>query len=245
TPLQNQAWLALLNIHERSRDWAAAGEVARQLSQGGEAGFEVRRSHYLCEQAAALPPQAQAQRLALLTQACEIAPHSVRPRLALADEYQAQGNHVTALQQRLALAQAMPRFVPLLAAGLAQLALDQNRAPEILELLQQHAQESPSLDVMEALATLDKAMGQADVQSRYARHLQTEPSLVAARSWLASEPLAHEVVRPALERALDRAVQPLRRYRCAACGFEAQRHFWQCPGCQAWDSYPPRRVEEL
>ena len=33
--------------------------------------------------------------------------------------------------------------------------------------------------------------------------------------------------------------------RCAACGFEAKDHFWQCPGCQAWDSYPPRRVEEL
>ena len=28
-------------------------------------------------------------------------------------------------------------------------------------------------------------------------------------------------------------------------GFEAKQHFWQCPGCQAWDSYPPRRVEEL
>ena len=34
-------------------------------------------------------------------------------------------------------------------------------------------------------------------------------------------------------------------YRCAACGFEASQHFWQCPGCQAWDSYPARRVEEL
>ena len=25
----------------------------------------------------------------------------------------------------------------------------------------------------------------------------------------------------------------------------AKQHFWQCPGCQAWDSYPARRVEEL
>jgi lipopolysaccharide biosynthesis regulator YciM len=35
------------------------------------------------------------------------------------------------------------------------------------------------------------------------------------------------------------------RYRCAACGFEARQHFWQCPGCQSWDSYPARRVEEF
>ena len=37
----------------------------------------------------------------------------------------------------------------------------------------------------------------------------------------------------------------LKRYRCAACGFEARQYFWQCPGCQSWDSYPTRRVEEL
>jgi lipopolysaccharide biosynthesis regulator YciM len=51
--------------------------------------------------------------------------------------------------------------------------------------------------------------------------------------------------REPVQRALTLASAPLRRYRCAACGFEAQQHFWQCPGCQAWDSYPARRVEEL
>jgi lipopolysaccharide biosynthesis regulator YciM len=42
-----------------------------------------------------------------------------------------------------------------------------------------------------------------------------------------------------------RAARPLQRYRCAACGFEAQRHFWQCPGCLSWDSFPQQRIEEL
>jgi lipopolysaccharide assembly protein B len=40
------------------------------------------------------------------------------------------------------------------------------------------------------------------------------------------------------------AARPLQRYRCAACGFEAQHYFWQCPGCLSWDSYPPQRIEE-
>jgi lipopolysaccharide biosynthesis regulator YciM len=42
-----------------------------------------------------------------------------------------------------------------------------------------------------------------------------------------------------------RAAKPLQRYRCAACGFEAQHYFWQCPGCLSWDSYPPQRVDAL
>jgi lipopolysaccharide biosynthesis regulator YciM len=49
----------------------------------------------------------------------------------------------------------------------------------------------------------------------------------------------------ALGDAVGRAAQPLHRYRCAACGFEAQHYFWQCPGCLSWDSYPPQRLEDL
>ena len=79
----------------------------------------------------------------------------------------------------------------------------------------------------------------------YLRHLQTEPSLVAAAKWLAGERLEHEEHHRAVQRALDHATLPLTRYRCAACGFEARQHFWQCPGCQSWDSYPARRIEEL
>ena len=89
--------------------------------------------------------------------------------------------------------------------------------------------------------------GQADGQGRlwYLRHLESEPSLVAAAKWIAGERLEHEQYHPQVQRALDHATLPLTRYRCAACGFEARQHFWQCPGCQSWDSYPARRVEEL
>jgi lipopolysaccharide biosynthesis regulator YciM len=147
--------------------------------------------------------------------------------------------------QRMRIAQTMPAVVPLLASDLTRLALQLNRQSEAKALLETYAQQNISLDVMEALAQLDLAQGLHDVQQRYAAHLEKEPSLVAARAWLSHEPLKHESQRGLLDKALARAATPLKRYRCAACGFEAQKHFWQCPGCQAWDSYPPRRVEEL
>ncbi len=245
TPLEGQALLALLNIYERSRDWSAAHDVAHRLGLQGEARFEARQAHYLCEQAAALSDQDSEHKKELLEQACRVAPQSARPRLALSDLLEERGQTTAALAQRLQLAHDMPRFVPLLAPALARLALAEQRAPEVREILERYASEAPSLDVMEALVVLDQALGATDVQARYASHLEKEPSVVAARQWVAHEPLQHESHRAVLERALERAAQPLRRYRCAACGFEAQRHFWQCPGCQAWDSYPPRRVEEL
>jgi lipopolysaccharide assembly protein B len=48
-----------------------------------------------------------------------------------------------------------------------------------------------------------------------------------------------------IKKALEQQSAPLKRYRCAGCGFESRQYFWQCPGCQTWDSYPPLRVEEL
>ena len=97
---------------------------------------------------------------------------------------------------------------------------------------------------MEAIVRLEAARS-GDGREGYIRHLEHEPSLIAAARWIAGEKLEHDQFHPLVQRALDHAVKPLSRYRCAACGFEAKDHFWQCPGCQAWDSYPPRRVEEL
>ena len=103
-----------------------------------------------------------------------------------------------------------------------------------------------SLDLLEGIVSLDSALGHtAESRAWYVKHLEHEPSLVAAAKWLATEKLEHEEFHPQVQRALDQAAKPLTRYRCAACGFEARQHFWQCPGCQTWDSYPARRVEEL
>ena len=39
--------------------------------------------------------------------------------------------------------------------------------------------------------------------------------------------------------------QKLARYQCSYCGFKARQFYWQCPGCSQWETYPPRRTEEL
>jgi lipopolysaccharide biosynthesis regulator YciM len=111
-------------------------------------------------------------------------------------------------------------------------------------LLTAHYARQPSIDVLEALNSLQAQGHGAAARQHYLDHLQKHPSLMAAARWLASAPEA-EAIPAAVQTALDTATRPLARYRCAACGFEAKEHFWHCPGCQAWDSYPPRRVEEL
>ena len=113
----------------------------------------------------------------------------------------------------------------------------------VINLLKAHHARNPSLDVMEAIVRLEKDPIAA--RQWYLEHLEREASLVAAARWIAGGGPSTEQSQKLVQRALDQATKPLMRYRCAACGFEATQHFWQCPGCQAWDSYPARRVEEL
>ena len=134
--------------------------------------------------------------------------------------------------------------MPLIAASLARLAPLVQRQIGVLTLLQDSYHQSQRLDVLNAIVSLQSDMGQAHGRELYASHLQKHPSLIAATSLLADASL-DPAQQPQVQRALEHAAKPLRRYRCAACGFEALQHFWHCPGCQAWDSYPPRRIEEL
>jgi len=242
----SQAHLALLGIYERSRDWAKASAVAQKLSDNGQGSFHGRQAHYLCEQAAALDvTQDSAQVIALLQQAIQVAPQGARARMALSKAYEQTDQLQDAYATLETLASQVPSALPLLAPKLAALAQKLNGVDAALNLLETSYAKTASLDVLSAIVQLRTAKGETDTSSLFAKHLEREPSLVAATQWVANEKFEHEQFHPQVQRALERAAKPLQRYRCAACGFEATQHFWQCPGCQAWDSYPARRVEEL
>ena len=248
TPFESEARLALLANYERSRDWVHAAEVAKQLEHADQGSFSGRLAHYLCEQSAEhLAAHEPDKARALLEQAIHDAPAAPRPRMELAKLLSQRGDPASSLAVLEKILASAPVALPLVANQLAQLAIACGRAAPTLAILKTHYDQSPSVDVLEAIVALEVHQGAPSSLARnwYLRHLEREPSLVAAAKWIAGEKLEHEQFHPLVQRALDHAVKPLTRYRCAACGFEAKQHFWQCPGCQAWDSYPARRVEEL
>ena len=244
TPYQEEARLALLAIYERSRDWAHASDIASKLSILGHGSFSGRQAHYLCEQASAFLAAGDADKaFAALQTACSLAPTSARPLIDLAKLYSQRSQYPKAYDTLVELEKAAPQALSLAASLLVNIAQDNHLFAPVIELLKTHHARSPSLDVMEAIVRLEKDPVMA--RHWYLQHLEREPSLVAAARWIAGEKFSAVQSQKLVQRALDQAIKPLMRYRCAACGFEATQHFWQCPGCQAWDSYPARRVEEL
>ena len=258
TRYENEARLSLLAIYERSREWVQASAVAQKLDEAEQASYSVRRAHHLCEQAAEHVAAGDLVGAAtLLEQAVVLAPQAPRPAIDSATLLLRTGDSAAAFDTLAALCETAPLALPLYASTLQQAAVASHRTGEALAIMQRRYAASPSIDVLEAIMALGETPEwpdepapphpavARDPRDGYINHLAHHPSLVAASRWLAGERLAQEQFHPQLQRALDQAARPLLRYRCAACGFEANQYFWHCPGCQAWDSYPPRRVEEL
>ena len=260
TAYAQEAALGQLVICERWHDWPRAAALAQKLLAGqGQMPLthDLARNlahnlaHYLCEQAAAA--QEPGEKLALLEQAQARAPDAARPRVERARLLAAQGQPQAALQALAELPAHAPQALPLVACEMVALAAQCQALPQTRALLEQSYAQAPALDVAEALAQACRASGTSDTgdasqqQARqiYVRHLEQTPSLNAAARWLAGAPIAPPETHAAVQRAVERAARPLACYRCAACGFTAKTHLWQCPGCQAWDTMPPRRVEEL
>ncbi|MDB5886753.1 MAG: Tetratricopeptide domain protein [Polaromonas sp.] len=244
TPFEEEARLALLSIYERSRDWANATEIANRLGSSSQGSFNARQAHYLCEQASASAAAGDTRMaLNLLKQAVSVAPASARPLLDLAKLQNQLGEVQEAFQTLRTLADKAPQALPLAASLMANVGLSCGKQADALALLESGYALAPSIDLIDAIVKLQQ--GAVPARHWYVTHMERETSLVAASKWIAGEKLEDEHHHTLVQRAMDQATKPLMRYRCAACGFEATQHFWHCPGCQAWDSYPVRRIEEL
>lgn len=248
TAYDTEARLALLGLFERSRDWRAAIDVAQKLERSGTGSFSSRIAHYWCE----LAIEAEARQHdedadSALTRAREAAPQAARPVVLAGQRLARQGNHAAVIELWSALLAAQPAAFNLIALEFASSAIACHQEVDALQRLQSVYQRAPTIDLLQAINALDPDV--AAQRARLLAHLSGQPTLSTAQALLLQHQQTGAVIAAEeidlLRGAIGRAARPLQRYRCAACGFEAQHYFWQCPGCLNWDTYPPRRLEDM
>jgi lipopolysaccharide assembly protein B len=242
SPWDSDARLALLQLHERARDWRAAAQDAQQLEKAGAGSFAARIAHHHCEMALEADARGDAAAAeADLQRARDASGGSARPWVQSGQRLAAAGRHDDALAAWNELRQRHPSAFALVAMDYAASAHAAARGGEALAVLMAHHADRPSSDLVRAIDQLEGNTERA--RQRHLERLAQQPGLAAAATVLRDRAGAGDVER-ALSGVVDQAAAPLARYRCAACGFEAQRWFWQCPGCQGWDTFPPQRVQD-
>ena len=240
---------ALLSLYERSREWRKAAEVAESLEASGTGSFATRVANYWCELALEAQSQQQHEEARRwLEQARQRAPQSARAHVLLGQMQARSGDHAGAMATYAELLKTRPEAFNLAARDYAQSALAISAQSQALAVLEAQYRRHPSMALLQAIALLEPAP--QSLRQRLAEHLRVEPAALSAATQLlqqsqSSQQPLNEDEAQLVGQALQRTLRPLQRYRCAACGFESQHYFWQCPGCLSWDSYPPRHVEEL
>jgi lipopolysaccharide biosynthesis regulator YciM len=141
-----------------------------------------------------------------------------------------------------------PEYAPLVMDRLMAALDAEERRAEAVALLRRSLLELPSIDSLDqGYRWIGQWEGAAAAETLLREELKRHPSLLGFERLLA---LRSGQVQADPELALLRGLiqsqaQKLARYRCSRCGFRSREFYWNCPGCTNWDSYPPRRIEEL
>ena len=251
TPFAVQARRALLEIYQREKEWKRAIDVATGLQESGAGARQKEIAQFYCELAQdALVHLQPSDAMALLDKALQADRSSVRATILHGDALLAQGDTEGALMTwRRVEHQSVPH-VALVAQRLMDGYRKVGRPQEGVNLLRAYLAEASSIDLIEvvfkAVIELD---GVEAAKQLVIEELRRNPTLLGLDKLLEARLMdapAHVWEELSMVKNLvQRYTQKLARYQCSHCGFKARQFYWQCPGCSRWETYPPRRTEEL
>ena len=243
-----------LQIAQMVRDWPLAITLAQRLGEqtGESPGREI--AHFHCELAAAALASGTEDRLARAEAELSAAraAHASHPRPAVLEGERAlaAGDARGALRAWQALAESSPAYVALVARGWLEAHAAVGESERGIETLQAVHRVQPSVDTLSAISeALARSHGHEEALAWAEDELRRQPSLLGLDALLALRVAASDGERRAECELTRKLIQPqarrLARFVCNHCGFKARQFYWQCPGCSRWDTYAPKRTEEI
>ncbi|QYY30783.1 MULTISPECIES: lipopolysaccharide assembly protein LapB [Cupriavidus] len=269
-PYAASAKRVLLELYEVEKEWQKAIDAARELQALENKDYRLQIAQFCCELAQdALQRKRPEDAVKWLNQAVQENPANVRAPILLGDVAAAAGNARAALGHWLGIERQDASFLPLVAervvkayAGLGEqgVALDWLRgllkgslAAELLDVafkteLDQNGPEAATRLMREQLRRQPTLLA----LTRYFEAQAASMAPAGAMAGNGSEADTGETVEgdktkevTAIRDLLQLRTRNLARYTCRECGFRARLFYWQCPGCNRWETYAPRRSEAL
>ncbi|NLN68338.1 MAG: lipopolysaccharide assembly protein LapB [Alcaligenaceae bacterium] len=263
---------ALIRIYEAEHDWPKAIEAVRHLHRILDEPIP-QLIHYHCELAQQsmqskqpdldyINEELKMAEQALLKQQRELKSNAAAVRIAMlrAKLMKIQGDSLAERKYLEGVMANAPEYAGLIAADLLENYKAAQEAQTGLDLLKRHYLNHPSLDLFKIVfSELRAQQGAAPAWDFASESLRLHPSLLGLDKLLEVElkatandevPNASNRILPDMELSLlhkmiHKHTQRLDRYSCSSCGFEARAFYWQCPGCNMWETYQPKKQEEM
>ena len=272
-PYAASAKRVLLELYEVEKEWQKAIDAARELQTLEQKSYSLQIAQFCCELAQdALQRKRPEDAVKWLNQAVAENPANVRAPILLGDVAAAAGDARAALGHWLGIERQDASFLPLVAERVvkAYAALDEQGVA--LEWLRGLLKGKLAPEVLDTAYKAElEVNGPEAAASLMREQLRRQPTLLALTKYFEAQ-AAVAVAAPAAQTAeVDAAADPredaedgdeakettvirdllqlrtrnLARYTCRECGFRARLFYWQCPGCNRWETYAPRRSETL
>ncbi len=244
---------SLLEIYQIERDWTKAIISASELAGLQGKSHDTEIAQFYCElgqealRCKDLPEVEQSVQLAL-----QAVPNHARALILQGDYLMAMDRPAQAIEAWSIVAKAHPPYMHLLADRWMVAHTNLDKADEGLSTLCELLKTQASGELLDIVQKhMVKIRGAQATEAMLVEVMQYSPSL-SALSKLAETRLALAESNGTPERISDLQATlsllklrttSLARYTCGNCGFRARRFYWQCPGCNHWEVYSPRRSE--
>ncbi|MEV4778371.1 lipopolysaccharide assembly protein LapB [Burkholderia sp. LMU1-1-1.1] len=242
---------ALLEIFQREKEWPRAIEAAIGLQESGAGSRQKEIAQFYCELAQdALVHLHPEDALPLLEKSLQADRVNVRATLLIGDAQLAKDDIEGALMTWRRVEQISVPHTALVAQRMMDGYRKVGRPLEGVNLIKSYLEQASSIDLLEVvykavleLDGLDAAKDLVVDELRRTPTLLGLDKLLEARLVDAPASVVSEL--SMVKNLVHGYTQKLARYQCSHCGFKARQFYWQCPGCSRWETYPPRRTEEL
>lgn len=262
----------LIRIYESVHDWPKAIETVQKLQALLNESVPAL-IHYHCELAEqallskpvnlseAIKQLDQAENAMQKNTAEEQSEASIARIALLRSEIAAQQGQTQ--NQRLQLESVLkdaPSYSSLVAEKLLQNYQSTDQLEQGLALLAHHFEQRFSLDLFVILLKHYRLQRDDEAARRFAaKALSENPTLLGLSKFLESETKLENQSEESsagqssalgeilevnyLHKIIHKHAQRLDRRECRVCGFQAQSFYWQCPGCNQWETYSTKRLE--
>jgi lipopolysaccharide biosynthesis regulator YciM len=241
----------LLELFQKEHDWLKAIEIAQQLNVISEQDYSKRVAAFYCELAVeeiACGDTSAAREY--LRQALSTYPNAVRATMMLGDLAASAGDLNEAIVIWKNVEQQDMQYLPLVAERVLNAYRSLGRESEGVSLLRDYLLKCDSQDLLNVIfGSVLENEGSGAAYQLVRDELKRNPTLLGLDKLLEATLLDVSVERRAdieiVKNLVHKRTRSLAMYHCAHCGFKARHFYWHCPACQAWDSYSPRRNEEV
>ena len=241
----------LLEIYQQEKEWRKAIAIVRQLPDHSDHLWQKEIANFYCELAATeMNNSRRAEAHQLLDEALATHRKSVRATILLGDLQVAEGNLERAIETWKRIEQQNPVYLALIAAKLMAAYSKLGRGEQGLQLLRGYLAQHPSFDLLDAIFQWSLQDEGPEAAYQLVRdELRRNPTLLGLDKLLEAQlqlvPPERRADLELMKNLIHNHTRKVARYRCDSCGFKARQFYWRCPGCGAWESYPPKRTEEF